>query len=420
MRHPLPRTLALAVAAVALTSWGAQPAHAARWPGAAMSGRATNPATNPATDAVGGSSLARHGTVAHRAPGVPKPPHVRASAWLVADAGSGAVLAAKDAHGTYRPASTLKILTAVTLIPRLRPGQHVHPTRRDCAVDGSKVGLVPSMRYRVDDLFRGMLLPSGNDAALALAHAAGGTAHTVRLMNQTARNLRAYDTVAKTPNGLDAPGQHTSAYDLALMTRAGLEMPRFRKYVSTVQATFPAPHHRTYQIQNHNRLLTTYDGAIGVKTGYTTKARGTYVGAAHRGGHGHGHTIVVVLLHAYPDYWTDARQLLTWGFRADTEVRPVGKLVAPVAAPGETPDPTAAAHTPDRRGPAVHDTAVAPPRNRSGFDTLTVTLAVALVGVMVMALAAVGVLRWPTPRPPERRRGALPGPGSRSRHRRRG
>lgn len=279
----------------------------------------------PAGGPVGGPLLTRHGVVYDRAVGVGAPPKVSASSYVVADVGTGQVLAAKDAHVHYRPASTLKVLTAVTLLPRLDPNTRVRPTRTAVNAEGSKVGVVTSMRYRVQDLFRGMLMASGNDAALTITRAVGGEDRALELMNAEAQELQAYDTVAKTPNGLDAPGQYSSAYDLALFTRAGLRMPAFRKYVSTLTAQFPGPGGKSYQIANHNKLLTRYDGAIGVKTGYTTKALGTYVGAARRD----GHTIVITMMHTRPDYWDEAEQLLDWGFAADGTVEPVGTLVGP-------------------------------------------------------------------------------------------
>ncbi len=274
---------------------------------------------------VGGAPLGREGVVVHQEPGVPALPEVSARSYVVADATTGTVLAAKDAHGRYRPASTLKVLTAITLIPRLDRDEKVRPSPRAVRVEGSKVGLTTKMRYRVEDLFRGLLLSSGNDAALALAHAAGGLEHTVDLMNATADRLHAQDTVAKTPHGLDRPGQYSSAYDLALFFRAGLAMPAFRDYVGTVRAEFPAPDGTPYQIGNHNDLLTEYEGAVGGKTGYTSEAEATYVGAARRD----GHTIIIALMHSDPRYWNDAEALLDWGFAAAGEVEPVGRLVEP-------------------------------------------------------------------------------------------
>jgi D-alanyl-D-alanine carboxypeptidase (penicillin-binding protein 5/6) len=275
---------------------------------------------------VGGSLLATHRTVVQPLDSAPAlPTGISASAWLVADAGTGDVLAAKAPHQRFLPASTLKILTAVTLIPRLDPNELVRVDDTDVLVDGSKVGLVPGMSYTVSKLFTAMLVVSGNDAADALAQAAGGIHHTVDLMNAEARHLQAYDTFARTPSGLDGPGESTSAYDLALIARAGLQLPAFRRYVATVKSTIPAPHHKHFQIYTHNRLLTTYRGDIGIKNGYTVAAQGTYVGAATR----HGRTILVTLLHANPDFWPDAKRLLDWGFAADDHVVPVGTLVGP-------------------------------------------------------------------------------------------
>jgi len=294
----------------------------------ALFGGATAPAwgAKPVVEPVGGPLLAGRGVVVQPLDGAPAlPAGLSASAWLVADVDTGQVLAAKAPHEKYLPASTLKTLTAVTLIPRLDPGRMVRASWHDAAVTGSKVGLVPGMRYSVRKLLTAMLVVSGNDAAGALAEAAGGMGRTVRLMNAEATHLQAYDTFARTPSGLDGPGESTSAYDLALIARAGLAMPDFRKYVGTVKSRMPAPHHKHFQIYTHNRLLTTYRGDIGIKNGYTVAASATYVGAATR----HGHTIVVTLLHANPYFWDEARRLLNWGFAAEGKVEPVGTLVGP-------------------------------------------------------------------------------------------
>ncbi|MDQ1704031.1 MAG: hypothetical protein QOF18_397 [Frankiaceae bacterium] len=278
------------------------------------------------TEPVGGALLTGHSAVVQPLAGAPAlPSGLTAGAWLVADADTGAVLAAKAPHDHYLPASTLKTLTAVTLLPLLDPAQQVKVSWNDAAVDGSKVGLVPGMSYTVSKLFTAMLVVSGNDAAGALAEAAGGMRHTVRLMNAEAQHLQANDTVARTPSGLDGPGESTSAYDLALIARAGLQMPDFRHYISIVRSTVPAPHHKHFEIYTHNHLLTTYRGAIGVKNGYTVAAQGTYVGAATRG----GHTIIITLLHAQPYFWDEAKSLLNWGFAAEGHVLPVGTLVGP-------------------------------------------------------------------------------------------
>lgn len=340
---------------------------------------------------VGGPLLGRDGMVVHREDGVPKPPKVSASSYVVADAETGEILAAKDPHGRYRPASTLKALTAVTLIPRLERDEKVKPQDEDIAVEGSKVGITTKMRYSVEDLFLGMLLASGNDAALALARAGGGLDRTLNLMNAKADELHAYDTVAKTPNGLDRPDQRSSAYDLALIARAGLDMPAFRDYVSTERAKFPAPDGESFRIANHNDLLTEYEGCLGIKTGYTSKAEATYVGAAEQD----GRTLVVSLMHAEPAAWEeDATDLLDWGFSAAGETRPVGTLVEP------GPQPSAAATAASRDGESA-----GPARGVSNSDTVTgrpwddrpsvLLLAVLGASVIVTGLTVVLIQRRP-------------------------
>ncbi|MDQ1713627.1 MAG: hypothetical protein QOE45_3077 [Frankiaceae bacterium] len=290
---------------------------------AACLGPAASGAAADAKPVVGGAALASPRIVAGR--GAPPVPRVSATAWLVADADTGEVLGARDAHGRYLPASTLKTLTAVALLPGLDLRKQYTPTFEDVNIEGSRVGLVQSVRYPVGKLLEAMLVVSGNDAANALANAYGGLPDTVYAMNTTAQRLQAHDTTARNPSGLDAPGQVTSAYDLALIARAGLRMPAFAKYVGTLRDRVPAPGGRQFEIYNHNKLLTQYQGNIGVKTGYTIAARHTYVGAARR----NGHTVVVTLLKAETMY-PDATALLDWGFAAIGRTVPVGRLVDPV------------------------------------------------------------------------------------------
>ncbi|MGA4990434.1 D-alanyl-D-alanine carboxypeptidase family protein [Nonomuraea bangladeshensis] len=279
----------------------------------------------PATP-VGGPALGSRGLVAPE--GVKKPPKTKATSYVIADVDTGQVLAAKDAHGRYLPASTLKTLTALTLIPKLNKNLRIRPSQNACNQEGSAVGLTPKATYRVEDLFRGLMMTSGNDAAMALAEVNGGLAKTMREMNEEARRLQANDTVAKTPSGLDKPGQSSSAYDLALIARAGLTNPDFLRYISTKTANFPAPKGKTYQISNHNKLLWRYQGMIGVKNGWTSKALGSFVGAATRG----GHTIVVSVMRHEGYFWEEVGELMDWGFSVRGKVTPVGQLVDPLPA----------------------------------------------------------------------------------------
>jgi serine-type D-Ala-D-Ala carboxypeptidase (penicillin-binding protein 5/6) len=302
---------------------------------------------------IGGARLAGHGYIRGR--GV-EPPHITASSYVIADLETGHVLAAKDPHGHYRPASTLKALTAITLIPKLDPHKKVKPSLNAVNASGSAVGLDTKLSYTINDLFHGLLMQSGNDAAIALAEAGGSMKETLAAMNAEAKRIQALDTVARTPNGLDddppltLKQQHMSAYDLALVMKQGLTLPDFRKYVGAKLYHWPAlptkeerkKGHKTggYEIGTHDHLLlgNHYPGMIGGKNGWTSHALGSFVGAATR----NGHTIIISLMHAQSDFWPDARELLDWGFAERAKAEPVGTLVNPVPPPKPTPKPVAA------------------------------------------------------------------------------
>ena len=274
-------------------------------------------------------------------------PTVRAASFALVDATTGEVLAARGPHKRHRPASTLKTLTALTLLEQgIDPGLVYTATWDDVAVEGSRAGLVEGGTYSVDDLFYAMLLPSGNDAATALANAGGGVKRTVKRMNALARELQANDTHAANPTGLDADGQYSSAYDLALIASAALtEHPEFRAYVSTLQHPFPGqptknPKKRgSFDLWNQNRLVQQgYSGIAGVKTGWTTLAGRTFVAAAER----KGHLLVVALMDIRDSSDDAARALLDWGFDNRKRAVPVGVLVPTLSslAPAATPTPS--------------------------------------------------------------------------------
>jgi D-alanyl-D-alanine carboxypeptidase (penicillin-binding protein 5/6) len=312
---PLARRLAavfLGVASVAL-------------PGALVA-RSAAVAPSPAPHTLGGPLLWRPGVV-HGAPaGVKAPPAVAATSYVVADATTGAVLASKVAHQRLPPASTLKALTALTLMPLLNPRQVYTARYDDAAVEGTRVGMVEKGRYTVQQMFEGLFVMSGNDAANGLSNAAGGVPTTVRRMNTLAAQLQAYDTVAVNPSGLDAPGQLSSAYDLALFGRAGLKRADFRRYAGTVRSRFPgAAKKRAFQIWTRNKFLTRYPGAIGIKNGYTSLAHNTLIAAATRG----HRTLIVTLMSTKGQAWKEAAALMDWGFASAPRIHPVGRLVGP-------------------------------------------------------------------------------------------
>ncbi len=273
------------------------------------------------------------------------PGGITATSWLLADAGTGDVLAAKDPHGRHRPASTIKLLTALLVADRLPVDQVVIATQGDDDQEGSSVGIGPGGVYTVGQLLTGLLLVSGNDAAHALSRQLGGVPATVEQMNELAAELGARDTRAATPSGLDGPGMSTSAYDLALLFGHVLSRPLLAEVLTTRQVDFPGFGDRPgYVVSNDNKLLAHYDGALGGKTGFTNDARHTYVGAAVRD----GRPLIVVLLRGEQrpvPMWAQAAQLLDYGFALPTG-QPVGQLVTE-AQPTETqPIATVPATTP--------------------------------------------------------------------------
>jgi serine-type D-Ala-D-Ala carboxypeptidase (penicillin-binding protein 5/6) len=315
-----PRRRALAVAGVVLALASATS------PASALSFGAPGSGGRP--QAVGGPLLSGTGVIVDASSSVPRLPGVKASAFVIADAGTGQVLAAKDPHGEYRPASTLKMLTAVTLIPLLNPDAWVAASTLATSTVPNVVGLKAGHTYQVSQLFTALLTISANDAAIALTQAAGAGSfgQGMALLNAEARHLQADDTVAVDPNGLDAPGQHTSAYDLALIARQALTLPAFLTYDETTSGLFRLTKRRSVGLYNQNSLLTSYPGAIGGKIGWTSAAGATYVGMARR----HGVTLIVTLLHcpALTEI-RSAETLLNWGFAVDGKVTPVGVLVGP-------------------------------------------------------------------------------------------
>jgi D-alanyl-D-alanine carboxypeptidase (penicillin-binding protein 5/6) len=302
------------------------------------------------TAVVGGPELAGRGVIVHYpASGARRLPSVHASSYVIADAGTGQVLAAKDPHGHFLPASTLKVLTADALMPVLKPDATVVTSGLAADVTPNKVGLVKGHAYRVSDLFQALLLISANDAAIALAQATGSYDKGVALMNAEARRLQADDTVAKRPNGLNAKGQHTSAYDLALFARQALTMPEFMRIEATRTAMFPLHRRHSIELFNQNTMLSTYRGDLGGKIGWTTASETTFIAWARR----NGHTLIVTLMHCVPlTEMKVAAKLLNWGFAMDGKVTPIGTLARPrpagVAGPAATP---AAGGSPARPGP---------------------------------------------------------------------
>ena len=247
------------------------------------------------------------------------PPRISAASAVLMDAGTGRVLWEKDAHTPRLIASTTKLMTALVALESGHGLEEVVTVAPEWAgVEGSSIYLRPGEEITLEALLYGLLLRSGNDAALAIAGHCGGTVEDfVVQMNQKARELGMKDTGFANPNGLDAEGHRSSARDMAIIARACLENEELAKIAATKSITLGT---RTFT--NHNKLLWRYEGCVGLKTGYTEKAGRTLVSAAKRD----GMTLICVTLNA-PSDWADHTALFDWGF-ANYQARPLSRAGA--------------------------------------------------------------------------------------------
>lgn len=387
--------------------------------------------TPPATmSTVGGERLGQPGTQVELAPGVPViPKDVSARSWIVADAESGEVLAAHNAHWRLAPASTLKMLFADTLLPKFPKDQEHKVAPSDLADIGagsSMVGIKEEETYTVHDLWLGVFLRSGNDAVHVLSAMNDGVENTVREMNEHAEELQALDTEVVSPDGYDAPGQVSSAYDLTLFARSGLQKKDFREYAATATADFPGETKKdkkgkttreSFEIQNTNRLLTgdtglaQYEGIAGVKNGNTTNAGATFTGVAERDGRVLLVTVMNPQTEASNQVYKETAKLFDWGFKAAGAVDPVGELVAPRGA-----EPQAGGTAATSGGGSGDDSGEAGGGDAAGTPVAAGTtsggsggmgVALGITGGVLVLVAGAGFLvnrRWPLPELVRRRR----------------
>jgi serine-type D-Ala-D-Ala carboxypeptidase (penicillin-binding protein 5/6) len=234
---------------------------------------------------------------------------------LLFDLDTGRVLWRRDPTRVLPIASLTKMMTALIVVARVSDGAKVKVTKEALAYKGSGVGLLPKGKWvGLSAMLHGLLLPSGNDAAIALAQRADGTvARFVAEMNARAAAMGLTCTRYSSPSGFVDAGNHSCAADLAVQARAVLDEPRLARIVRRRQAVLPFPiKGGKLYLYNHNPLLRTrYPGTLGIKTGFTDAAGRCLVAAVRRGGHRLG----VVLLHS-ADPGRQARQLLDRGFRA--------------------------------------------------------------------------------------------------------
>ncbi len=228
-----------------------------------------------------------------------------AAAAILMDADSGEILFEKDAGRCMRIASTTKIMTALVALERAKLTDTITVTASHM-VEGSSMYLKPGETVTVEELLYGLMLCSGNDAALALADCCGGLDAFVQAMNEKAAALGMKDTSFANPNGLDDENHYSTARDMAVLAVYAAEDPTFRRICSTKTATVGGR-----SMTNHNKLLRQIEGCIGMKTGYTKAAGRTLVSCAER----QGRRLVAVTLCDGND-WADHKTLYEMGFAA--------------------------------------------------------------------------------------------------------
>ena len=229
----------------------------------------------------------------------------------------------------------------------------VEGTQQDANVDGSRVGVGPQGHYTVRQLLTGLIMNSGNDAANALARQMGGVPATLAAMTAKARSLGGLDTRPTTPSGLDAQGMATSAYDLAVFYRVVMRDPTFQEISRTRLFQWPGHGDQPgFMVSSDNKMLASYPGTIGGKTGFTDDARHTRIAAAER----HGRRLEVVLMrgeqHPVP-MDTQAARLLDYGFALPKSTPPVGQLVEQAPSDSTDGSDSAAAASDNAAAPAA-------------------------------------------------------------------
>lgn len=319
-------------------------------------------------------------------PAAPAAPDARA--WVVVNADTGAVIDGHDPHVRLPPASTIKILTALIATAALGPSTPVPVSSAAAGMPAMKLDLRPGQVWRTDDLLRGLLMHSANDAAVALAERVGGSRQGfANEMQQVAHQLGVVDDpILDDPAGLDdgsAFGRSDliSAYDLAVLARAALAVSTIREIVARrAPYSFVAPQGRTLVVQPQNKLLTD-PSVIGVKPGYTARAGETLVAAATRS----GRTVITVELGAHPQsMWTTAQSLLAKGFESPTFLEAPLPHLPPVVT---LPPSTAAVADTAPRVPVPPPTTITASQARDDSGGSSVPVAAIAAAVVALILA---------------------------------
>ena len=240
---------------------------------------------------------------------------VSAECACVIDMSTGRVIYEKNMNKQHTMASTTKIMTALVALENSNLEDIVTVSKNATGKEGTSLYLKAGQKVSMEDLLYGLMLQSGNDAAVAIAEGVSGSVEKfAETMTERAKALGAKNSSFKNPNGLDEEGHFTTAYDLAMITKEALKNKKFSEIVSTKSKTILDG---TQTVSNHNKMLRIYDGCIGVKTGFTKKSGRCLVTAAKRNNVG----IIAVTLNA-PDDWNDHTNMLDYAF-STTEYFPV-------------------------------------------------------------------------------------------------
>ncbi|WP_129597080.1 D-alanyl-D-alanine carboxypeptidase family protein [Anaerophilus nitritogenes] len=254
--------------------------------------------------------------------------HVDAKSAILIDAGSGKIIYEKNSHDKLPPASVTKIMTMLLAMEAIDQGKislkdDITISERASSMGGSQLYLEPGESKSVDQLLKGIAVASANDACVGLAEYISGTEETfVQKMNARAKELGMNDTQFMNTNGLPQEGHYTSAYDISIMSRELLKYPKIHEYLtiwmSTMKVGLPNKKETNLQLTNTNKLIRSYPGANGIKTGFTSDAKYCLSGSATK----NGLTLIAVVLgcETSPIRFEEAKKLLNYGFASYSSV----------------------------------------------------------------------------------------------------
>ena len=239
-----------------------------------------------------------------------EPSEISARSAVLIDRTTGDILFSKNENRRMKPASTTKILTGIIALERCDENAVVTVSENAASAEGSSMYLKRGDKMKMGDLIYGLMLNSGNDAAVAISeYISGSEEKFATLMNQKAKEIGAKNSNFVTPDGLDDENHYTTAYDLAVIASYAMSNERFRETVSTVGKVAETLDGVKKYMHNHNKLLKLYDGCNGIKTGFTKASGRTLVSSAEKD----GMELIAVTLNA-PDDWNDHRKMLDFGF----------------------------------------------------------------------------------------------------------